>query len=138
MATEAEKIDEDGGPVDQYVHYSGKVRLAKDLNFEAWSRTLIGFIRHKGLEQELKDWSGGWPCPVGSDPEAPLVYAFAPDLLLSLKDAIDIIEKHVPRDALGVDHMGDFSVPGGVMTWCVIDEHLHYMRKAIAKAEGRS
>ena len=45
-------------------------KLAHEINFEAWSRTLIGFIRHKGLEQELKDWSGGWPCPIGSTPES--------------------------------------------------------------------
>jgi hypothetical protein len=56
------------------------------------------------------------------------------ELLLSLKEAIDLIEKNVPRDALGVDHMGDFSVPGGVMTWGVLDERLHYMREAIRKA----
>ena len=43
------------------------MKLSHKINFEAWSRTLIGFIRHKGLEQELKDWSGGWPCPIGSD-----------------------------------------------------------------------
>jgi hypothetical protein len=42
------------------------MKLTHKINFEAWSRTLIGFIRHKGLEQELKDWSGGWPCPIGS------------------------------------------------------------------------
>lgn len=49
---------------DTYTHYSGKTKAATDINFEAWSRTLIGFIREKGLEQELKDWSGGWPCPI--------------------------------------------------------------------------
>lgn len=59
----------------------------------------------------------------------------ADDLLKSLKAAVDIIDEHVPRDAQGVDHMGDFSVPGGVMTWAVLDEHLHYMRQAIANAE---
>jgi hypothetical protein len=124
--------------LDTYINMHGKRVTAKDLNFEAWSRTLIGFIRHKGLEQELKDWSGGWPCPIGSNPDAPLVYAAAPDLLGALKEAVEVIEKHVPPDALGTNSMGDDSVPGGTMTWNVIDEHLHYMRQAIAKAEARS
>jgi len=64
--------------------------------------------------------------------------AAVPDLLSGLKAAVETIEKHVPADALGTDSMGDDSVPGGTMSWNVIDEHLHYMRKAIAKAEGRA
>ena len=34
------------------------------INHEAWANTLIQFIRAKGLEHELKDWCGGWPCPI--------------------------------------------------------------------------
>jgi hypothetical protein len=33
-------------------------------NYEAWARSLIGFIRAKGLEDEYKDWCGGWSCPI--------------------------------------------------------------------------
>ena len=80
--------------------------------------------------------TGVLPCSLEESAANARLIAAAPDLLLNLKNAIDIIEKHVPRDALGVDHMGDFSVPGGVMTWAVLDEHLHYMRKTVSKAEG--
>lgn len=34
------------------------------VNYEAWARTMIGFIRSKGLERELTDWAGGFPCPI--------------------------------------------------------------------------
>lgn len=34
------------------------------INFEAWARAMITFIREKGLEQEYTDWSGGWSCPI--------------------------------------------------------------------------
>lgn len=34
------------------------------VNHEAWANSLIGFIRAKGLEQELTDWCGGFPCPI--------------------------------------------------------------------------
>lgn len=40
------------------------------INHEAWTGTLIGFIRERGLERELKDWCGGWPCPIPSDEPA--------------------------------------------------------------------
>lgn len=96
---------------------------------------------HDGPPDNIIVWSGPETrvCFMTSNGPAEAnarLIAASPDLLLNLKNAIDIIEKHVPRDALGVDHMGDFSVPGGVMTWAVLDEHLHYMRKAISKAEG--
>jgi hypothetical protein len=92
----------------------------------------VNILRHDGLAVAVCVHNGDIlpPEPLAN---AHLVAA-APELLASLKDAIEIIEKHVPRDALGIDHMGDFSVPGGVMTWGVLDEHLHYMRQAIAKA----
>lgn len=88
--------------------------LTHKINFEAWSRTLIGFIRHKGLEQELKDWSGGWPCPIGSDAAPPLVYAAAPELLEALKNAVAQLER-----------MGSDGLASGAID-------------AIARAEGRS
>lgn len=37
-----------------------------DLNHVAWARSMIGFIRERGLEEEFKDWCGGWPCRVAS------------------------------------------------------------------------
>lgn len=33
-------------------------------NHKAWSRSMIGFIRERGLEREFQDWCGGFPCPV--------------------------------------------------------------------------
>lgn len=41
-------------------------RKAPKINHEAWSKSLIGFIRSKGLERELTDWCGGWKCPIQS------------------------------------------------------------------------
>lgn len=90
-------------PVDQYRHYNGKMVDAASLNFEAWSRTLIGFIRHKGLEQELRDWSGGWACPVGSDPKYPLAYAVTHDLVTAMdgivhfSDALNFRNDHLSK-----------------------------------------
>jgi hypothetical protein len=40
--------------------------LKHGINFEAWARNAVAFIREKGLEHEFRDWSGGWPCPVGA------------------------------------------------------------------------
>lgn len=34
------------------------------INYEAWAESLIGFIRSRGLESDLKDYCGGWPCPI--------------------------------------------------------------------------
>lgn len=34
------------------------------VNYQAWSTSLIGFIRAKGLEHELTEWCGGWKCPI--------------------------------------------------------------------------
>lgn len=35
-----------------------------EVNHQAWARSMITFIRERGLEEEFKFWSGGWPCPV--------------------------------------------------------------------------
>lgn len=40
------------------------------VNHEAWARSMIGFIRERDLERELRDWCGGWPCPVENLPAA--------------------------------------------------------------------
>lgn len=39
----------------------------KGVSYEAWSRSLIGFIRERGLEMEFADWCGGWKCPIADD-----------------------------------------------------------------------
>lgn len=61
--------------------------------------------------------------------------AAAPDLLESLQHAVQIIRKYVPADALGINSQG-----GGDgyndQSWPVLDEYLHYMDAAIAKATG--
>lgn len=56
-------------------------------------------------------------------------------LLVSLKHAVEIIEKHVPRDALGINARGDPGVPGGYEEWPLLDEYLHHMKAAIAEAD---
>lgn len=64
--------------------------------------------------------------------------AAAPDLYVSLKHAVEIIEKHVPRDALGTNAQGDPSVPHGYEEWPLLDEYLHHMRAALSKAGCQS
>jgi hypothetical protein len=34
------------------------------INYQAWARNAVAFIREKGLEAEFTDWCGGWPSPV--------------------------------------------------------------------------
>lgn len=34
------------------------------VNYRAWSKTLIDFVRERGLESDLMHYCGGWPCPV--------------------------------------------------------------------------
>jgi hypothetical protein len=41
-----------------------KLKKEKEINYQAWSESLIGFIRSKGLERECTDWCGGWKCPI--------------------------------------------------------------------------
>lgn len=46
--------------------------MTTPINYEAWARGMISFIRHKRLELEFQDYCGGWPCPVAaSAPPAP-------------------------------------------------------------------
>lgn len=54
----------------------------------------------------------------------------ADDLLEGLQHAVAIIKAHVDRDALG---MGGDPRDG---QWPLLDEYLHHMRAAIAKALG--
>jgi hypothetical protein len=37
------------------------------MNYEAWAKNAITYIRQKGLEHDFQEWSGGWSCPVQSD-----------------------------------------------------------------------
>lgn len=55
------------------------------LNYEAWARNAIAFIRERGLEGEFSDWCGGWPVPVKAT--APMIAA-APLLLEALEKAV--------------------------------------------------
>lgn len=48
----------------------------------------------------------------------------------SLRQAIEIIERHCPIDALGSNWDGNDEVPGGVRSWPIKDEYLHYMRQS--------
>lgn len=43
-----------------------KEEQKSEVNYEAWARTMIVFIRSKKLERELADFAGGWRCPIGS------------------------------------------------------------------------
>lgn len=56
------------------------------------------------------------------------------DALPSLQQAMSIIRTHVPKDALGTNAQGDPDVPGGYQSWPLLDEYLHYMSEAVAKA----
>ncbi len=38
------------------------------INYEAWARNAVMFIREVGLEAAFKDWSGGFPCPIQTKP----------------------------------------------------------------------
>lgn len=64
--------------------------------------------------------------------------AAASDLYVSLKRAVEIIKTHVPKDALGTNAQGDPDVPGGYQEWPLLDEYLHHMSAALAKAEGNT
>lgn len=59
------------------------------------------------------------------------------ELLRELKNAKAIIEEYVPREAMGIDATGDLQEGHLTQSWPVLDEHLHYIDRAIAKAEGK-
>ncbi len=68
-----------------------------ELNYKAWTASLIGFIRFKKLEPELTDWCGGWPCPI----PAPWVSADCLKALKAYRQAdIDGVIVKVSRQAL--------------------------------------
>ncbi len=39
------------------------------INYEAWARNAITFIRERGLDVDFTNWSGGWKCPIASKQE---------------------------------------------------------------------
>lgn len=42
---------------------SGSIRTGADrvaINYEAWTRSALAFIRDRGLEDEFRDFCGGW------------------------------------------------------------------------------
>lgn len=57
----------------------------------------------------------------------------APDLLEQLQIAFDIIDKHVPRESLGMAPM-----ISGAGNYPILQKHLLTMHKAIAKAKGET
>ena len=58
--------------------------------------------------------------------------AAAPDLLEALTDAVAIIEKYVPQDALGVNSEGEDGPAG--QSWPILDEYVSHFKSAIEKA----
>jgi hypothetical protein len=85
-----------------------------------------------GPNNEHVGWAvNGSAIPGRTTANARLIAA-APDLLVSLQHAVEIIEKYVPVDALGMNYEGDPQV--AVHSWPLREEYLHYMREAIAKA----
>lgn len=41
-------------------------RPTDPINYQAWSKSMITYLREKGLEEDFKDWCGGWFCPIPS------------------------------------------------------------------------
>lgn len=39
----------------------------KKVNYEAWARNAVAFIRERGLELEFIDWCGGWKPPFSTE-----------------------------------------------------------------------
>jgi len=65
--------------------------------------------------------------------------AAAPALYEALEQAVKIIREHVPIDALGMDTDNPGAEPHiPACTWPILEEHLHYMDKALASARGES
>lgn len=103
----------------------------------------------KGPWEVASDWLDIWvrsattkkpitdaQLPSDNDFDCHLIAA-APDLYESLKHAVAIIKQHVPEDALGFNSEG-----GGDgyndRSWPLLDEYLHYMNAALARARGES
>lgn len=61
----------------------------RGVNFEAWARNAVAFIREKGLEPEFRDWCGGFPCPVEGTSS---MIAAAPDMYEALRHILEAID----------------------------------------------
>lgn len=40
----------------------------KDVNFEAWAKSAVGYIKARNLESDFGEWCGGWKPPFGTKP----------------------------------------------------------------------
>lgn len=54
----------------------------------------------------------------------------------ALSHATDLIEKHVPIDALGTDSSGDLSEAHLTWSWPVLDEHIHGLQQTVTRARA--
>jgi hypothetical protein len=87
----------------------------QDINYEAWAKNMITFIRERGLEQDFKFWSGGFPCPVESS-------------------GLNLLETLKRWQSRGCpDCSGDCGSANPPVVGCIMRD----TAAAIAKAEGR-
>lgn len=82
----------------------------KGVSYEAWSRSMIGFIRERGLEMEFADWCGGWKCPISgtfrSSPRVEEVRRMREALVISRGFVVAALEVHPDMKGLDVnDHL---------------------------------
>lgn len=96
--------------------------MTDPVNYEAWSRSMIAFIRSRGLESELTDFCGGWAAPISGTSG---LIAASPDLLAALQDAIGALE-------FSQDYHRDLDNEDQAFAADKLDAAL----KAIAKAKG--
>jgi len=66
----------------------------RKIDFEGWERNAFTFIRERGLEDQFKDWSGGFPCPV------PAAMIAAKERITELENAVGVAAAERMRAAL--------------------------------------
>jgi hypothetical protein len=57
----------------------------KSVNFEAWAKSAVGYIKARKLESDFSDWCGGWKPPFGTDP-------CDPDPSATMKEVVEVLE----------------------------------------------